>query len=74
MQEAGIPPWLRASIPLIWLDGEVLALGDSFLSPPFREWLNLQEASFEWTPSDPLLDFVRRSSHGKPVDHARSLG
>ncbi len=74
MQEAGIPPWLRDSIPLIWLDGEVLALGDSFLSPRFREWLDLRGASFQWTPSDSLLDFVRRSSHRKPVDRTRSLG
>jgi tRNA(Ile)-lysidine synthase len=32
LQEAGVPPWLRDRIPLIFRDGELVAVGDLFLS------------------------------------------
>jgi tRNA(Ile)-lysidine synthase len=31
-QETGVPPWLRDRIPLIFLDGELIAVGDLFVS------------------------------------------
>jgi tRNA(Ile)-lysidine synthase len=32
LQEAGIPPWLRAQVPLIYCGDELIAAGDLFLS------------------------------------------
>jgi tRNA(Ile)-lysidine synthase len=34
-QEAGIPPWERAAIPLIYLDGTLAAVGDRWISAEF---------------------------------------
>ncbi len=31
-QETGVPPWLRDRIPLVFLDGELIAVGDRFVS------------------------------------------
>ena len=35
-QQRGIPPWKRSRIPLIYIDGELAAVGDLFLCKPFR--------------------------------------
>jgi len=32
LQEAGVPPWLREHIPLVFRDGELVAVGDLFSS------------------------------------------
>jgi len=34
-QEAGVPPWERRIIPLIYLDGELIAVGDRWVSDSF---------------------------------------
>lgn len=34
-QEAGIPPWERAGIPLIYLDGKLAAIGEHWISAEF---------------------------------------
>lgn len=34
-QEAGIPPWLRAAMPLVYLDGRLAAVGDRWLAADF---------------------------------------
>ncbi len=31
LQAAGVPPWWRDRVPLLWLDGELLAVGDLWL-------------------------------------------
>jgi tRNA(Ile)-lysidine synthase len=39
LQEAQVPPWWRDRVPLLWLDGELLAVGDLWLcrSARYRE-------------------------------------
>ena len=32
LQEAGVPPWLRERVPLIFRDGELVAVGDLFVN------------------------------------------
>jgi len=32
LQEAGMPPWLRGHIPLVFRDGELIAVGDLFFN------------------------------------------
>jgi tRNA(Ile)-lysidine synthase len=34
-QEAGIPPWEREAIPLVYLDGKLAAVGDLWISADF---------------------------------------
>ncbi|TMN15826.1 tRNA lysidine(34) synthetase TilS, partial [Pseudoxanthomonas sp. X-1] len=53
LQEAGIPPWQRAQLPLL-RDGEgrVLAMGERILSGAFQAWLDARDARLRWTPPD----------------------
>ncbi len=39
-QSADIPPWLRDSIPLCSLDGELVAIGDWCFNERFASWLS----------------------------------
>src|SRR5690606_17807033 len=40
LQDAGIPPWHRARMPLLSdADGRVLAAGDGLLAAPLHDWL-----------------------------------
>jgi tRNA(Ile)-lysidine synthase len=36
-QEAGIPPWERETMPLIYLDGQLAAIGDRWISADFYD-------------------------------------
>jgi tRNA(Ile)-lysidine synthase len=50
LQELGVPPWLRSRLPLVYVDGELAALGDLALcaghvAPPGERALGLQ-----WLP------------------------
>jgi len=73
-REAGIPPWLRPSIPLLHRDGATLAAGDMVISPELNEWLNRSQSSFRWQPADPLLKFVHSQCRREAVDRAEALG
>lgn len=35
LQEAGIPPWERARLPLVYVDGELAAVGDRWICEPY---------------------------------------
>jgi len=35
LQEAGVPPWERERVPLIYADGELAAIGDRWVCAPF---------------------------------------
>ncbi len=49
LQDAGIPPWLRERIPLVFANGELIAVGDLFLSETARELCRLHDARLVWT-------------------------
>lgn len=36
LQEAGIPPWERGQLPLVYLDGELAAIGDRWVCEPYE--------------------------------------
>jgi len=59
-QSAGIPPWLRNSIPLCLLNDELIALGDWSFSDSFKSWMSENEIALKWTPQSPLLRYVRK--------------
>jgi tRNA(Ile)-lysidine synthase len=35
LQEAGVPPWERARMPLIYIDGDLAAVGDRWVCEPY---------------------------------------
>lgn len=49
LQEAGVPPWQRARMPLLSsTDGELLAAGDRLLSATLHDWLQARGARLRW--------------------------
>jgi tRNA(Ile)-lysidine synthase len=50
LQEAGLPPWERARLPLLRApDGDVLAAGDRIHADRFAAWLHEHDATLRWT-------------------------
>jgi tRNA(Ile)-lysidine synthase len=74
LREAGIPPWLRRSIPILQTTDNILAVGDMVINPDLSSWLAEDQSSLLWRPSDPLLKLVHRQSSRQAVDHAETLG
>lgn len=64
-QSAAIPSWFRDSIPLCFLDGELVAAGDWNLSDNFALWLSENRLDFSWQPGNPLLQFIVASQRAK---------
>ncbi len=54
LQEANVPPWLRAQLPLLCTGGSVLAAADRVISAPLQAWLQAHGAALEWQPPDPV--------------------
>lgn len=49
LQDAGIPPWMRARLPLLSTPtGELLAAGDLVSSASFADWLERHGAQLSW--------------------------
>jgi tRNA(Ile)-lysidine synthase len=70
LRESGIPHWLRSSIPLISGPDGLLAVGDMVIGTEFSEWLLENKAGMEWSPTDPVLAFVREQFTAGIVDPA----
>jgi tRNA(Ile)-lysidine synthase len=49
MQQAGIPPWRRGRLPLVWLDGELVAVGDHWRSDQAEAWLAQHRVRLCWS-------------------------
>jgi tRNA(Ile)-lysidine synthase len=53
LQTAGVPPWERSSLPLVFVDDELAAIGDRWVCEPFRaragesSWRIVLEHDFE---------------------------
>jgi tRNA(Ile)-lysidine synthase len=70
LREAGIPHWLRSAIPLISGPDGLLAVGDMAIGSEFTDWLTKENASIEWSPTDPVLTFVHEQFKAGAVDPA----
>ena len=64
LQEAAVPPWLRRSVPLLFMDGEAVALGDWAIGSRLQDWLAGHGARLRWQPADPLLKLVQAGRGG----------
>lgn len=62
-QTAGIPPWLRDSIPLCRLEGELVSVGDWCFSAKFSTWMSESDSRLSWRPAKPLLQFIQSQQH-----------
>jgi len=62
-QSAHIPPWLRDSIPLCKLNGELVAVGDWYFNERFANWLSENKVSLNWRPRHPLLQYILHQQH-----------
>jgi len=51
----GIPPWLRTAIPVLYWEGEPVAIGDWLLADRMKKWLRSNGVEYAWHPTDPLL-------------------
>lgn len=52
LQQADVPPWLRAQLPLICAGDSVLAAADRVISASLQAWLQAHGAALEWQPPD----------------------
>lgn len=59
-QSSNIPPWLRSSIPLCKLDGELVAMGDWCFNERFASWLSDNGIRLNWRPGHPLLQYIHK--------------
>jgi tRNA(Ile)-lysidine synthase len=50
LQERDIPPWWRDRVPLLYLDGELLAVGDLWLCESSRWAADPAPGEFLWQP------------------------
>jgi tRNA(Ile)-lysidine synthase len=53
LQEAGVPPWQRDHIPLVWRGAELLAVGDLVLSDAGETFCDEHGLRFAWQPTTP---------------------
>jgi len=73
-RESAIPPWLRSSIPVLYWDGEAVAIGDWVIAHRLQSWLDNHDMEYRWEPGSPLLSDLRSACHNLTVDHRQSLG
>lgn len=51
-QEAGVPPWDRPFVPLLFRSQELLAMADLYIGERLQNWLQEQKLSLRWlTPN-----------------------
>jgi tRNA(Ile)-lysidine synthase len=53
LQEAGVPPWMRTRIPLLYLDGELAAVADLRVCEPFQAGPGEAGLVLRWRPAPP---------------------
>jgi tRNA(Ile)-lysidine synthase len=62
-QAAGVPPWLRLGIPVLYWDDVPVALGDWVLGHRLKRWLSERGLELVWIPEQPALAHIRRDCH-----------
>jgi tRNA(Ile)-lysidine synthase len=70
LREAGIPPWLRASVPLLVDRGKVVAAAGCGIAQHFQKRLLDQRLRLHWRPVDETLCWITGSAPPGEVDRA----
>ena len=60
-QAAGVPPWLRPGVPILYWDDEPVAIGDGIIAERLRRWLDEHETELSWRPAEPALQRIREN-------------
>ncbi len=55
-QEAGVPPWIRRRLPLIFVDDELWWAGDRWQSAACLAWMRDHKMRFQWQKKAPFFD------------------
>lgn len=50
LQDLGVPPWVRARMPLLFRGGRLQAAADLALAPEFARELQMQDTRLRWEP------------------------
>ena len=74
LRRSGFPPWMRPSIPVLYWDGEAVAIGDWIIAERMKSWLEINRLEYRWQPSDSLLVELRSACHAFAVDPSQPLG
>ncbi|NND45519.1 MAG: tRNA lysidine(34) synthetase TilS [Xanthomonadales bacterium] len=74
LREAGLPPWQREIVPLVFAGDRLLAVADLCLDNAFRRELENQSVQLSWTPGDALLAYTRQRALERAVDPPGTLG
>jgi len=53
LQDAGMPPWQRFALPLLWDADTLLAAGADLHAARFAHWLHENNAALAWQPARP---------------------
>lgn len=53
LQEARVPPWWRSRLPLVYADGELVAIADYWLQPALAARLGVTNLRFIWRRDTP---------------------
>jgi tRNA(Ile)-lysidine synthase len=62
MRVSGIPSWLRHSIPILYWNDEIAAIGDWLLSAELERFLAENSITYKWLPGKPLLSKLQSVS------------
>lgn len=54
-QEQTVPPWVRDVMPMLYVDGQLMACGDQFISQSFARLLSQHNAEYHWRSPQFLL-------------------
>jgi tRNA(Ile)-lysidine synthase len=73
-QESAVPPWLRSSVPILYWDGEVAAVGDWLFGQRLKIWLDENKAEYHWRPLDPVLTRLQSDCHDSTIDRRHCPG
>mgnify|MGYP001815924168 FL=1 len=68
-QQAGVPPWLRLGIPVLYWDDVPVALGDWIQEDRLRRWLADRDLELVWKPNQAALVRIRRANHARMNRH-----
>ena len=60
LQDRGVPPWLRPSVPVLRYDDTALAVGGAVFDPARAQQVERAPASLAWRPYSAALREVRR--------------
>ncbi|NNL95476.1 MAG: tRNA lysidine(34) synthetase TilS, partial [Xanthomonadales bacterium] len=73
LREAGVPPWLRGSVPMLRRDEQLLAIAGVCVNRQLGSWMRENDVQLLWKPESPVLQEVLENVPLQAVDHDQGL-